>query len=1039
MAQWPRRTPCAETFAGEWHGACLNPPGQPLTDIMPIQRLLIAALLFAAMPKAWTAEASSPKDLDLHRMGWLPSDVYDVREGLPDPTVNAIATLPNGQVWLGTMRGLARQSGPHMVAETGPDGVLSGAIHDLAATEDGDLLAATDGHGVWRLRGGSWTSLGTPFGAERVRRLRVLQQDDRQHVYAIGGGVAELVDGRWRALTLPPALRGHELFDFAIDPANARQADTLWIAGYGPGLYRCTTLAHCEAVAIPGPGPRTDEIRSLRVQPFADGDSALWVGMQGGGVARLLHGAWTRWHAGNSALPSDFVSDVEVVPVPGGQTEIWAGTRSGLAILRGSDDWIGGDPRVAPLRERVRSLSHARNSQGVPAIWTGTDSGAVRTSLEGPWHLISTLGKSANGIWGLLVERAADGQERLWLASDGDGLARYQHGRWTRYGAAEGVPNNTIRSIVRVPQDKGEGVLWVGTWGGHLVRMQGERFVEVPTPWRKQDEEALNLVLAERDDVWASTRYQGLAHWDGRQWHWFPPSPTTPGRVYSAVRRHRDLWFSTPDKGLARYRDGQWRFFQADIGLPVDALYDMRLIPGENGAQVLWIGSNKNGLLRVDIRDPDRPKLISAPKLPAIPVPYVYGAVQDGRGDLLVCTDYGVFSWHRQGDGYRSTDYHRKDGIPHDECNANAMQVDGRGQVWIGTVGGAAAYTPQDARTRKASPLLLTRLLVDGEPVVHRDGTLRLPKPDSMLELEYDLLTGEQEDGNRYKVSLIDGEIESSGWAVANSHRYARLPAGAQRIRIEAQDAFGIAAEPIELPIDVPHAWWRTPGARALEVLAGLLLLWCLLKLRVRQLKRGEEQLRGMVQERTSQLLKRESELRAANDELRRLSYTDPLTGLGNRRRLFEMLELRWRDAARKRESLALLLIDLDHFKRFNDTYGHLAGDVRLQQVARLVQSMLPAGASAARYGGEELCVLLPDHGEAAALRVAEAMRQAIATLPADTALPDIEDIAVTASIGVAAGVPGMEQRPDVLVAHADHALYVAKAAGRNRVELASD
>ena len=144
-----------------------------------------------------------------------------------------------------------------------------------------------------------------------------------------------------------------------------------------------------------------------------------------------------------------------------------------------------------------------------------------------------------------------------------------------------------------------------------------------------------------------------------------------------------------------------------------------------------------------------------------------------------------------------------------------------------------------------------------------------------------------------------------------------------------------------------------------------------------------------------------------------------------------------WRDAARRRESLGLLLIDLDHFKRFNDAHGHLAGAARLQQVARLVHSLLPTGASAARYGGEELCVLLPGHDDQAAMKVAARMRQAIAVLPADTALPEIDNIAVTASIGVAASVPGMEQRPDVLIARADRALYVAKAAGRNRVELA--
>ncbi|HWS77139.1 MAG TPA: diguanylate cyclase [Thermomonas sp.] len=1006
------------------------------------KRLAIAALLFAsAMPSAWAAGAASPKGLDLHRMGWLPSEVYDVGEGLPDPTVNAIATLPNGQVWLGTMRGLARQSGPRLLPEHGPEGALDGAILDLASTRAGDLLVASDRHGVWRLRGGSWASLGAPFGGNRVQRLRVIDAGDRQRVFAIGRGVSELVGGRWRAIALPPPVRGSEQFDIAIEAARGTQPETLWVASYGPGLYRCTAAQACAAVAIPGPGPRTDEIRSLQLQSLADGRSALWIGMQGGGVARLADGGWTRWHIGNSALPSDFVSDLELVDTPHGETEVWAGTRSGLAILRGDGEWAAPDPRVPLLRERVRSLVRARNSQGVPVLWIGADGGAVRMPLQGPWHLVSTLGKQGNGIWGLRVERAADGGERLWLGSDGEGLARYQQGRWRLFGTADGLPSNTVRSILRVPDGSAEGALWVGTWGGQLARLQGERFSELPTPWRKQDNEALSLLLAGPDEVWASTRHQGLAHWDGRQWQWWPPGPAMPSRAYSALRHAGDVWFSTADRGLARYRNGQWRFFRADIGLPDDALYDMRLIPerGAGGgiAPLLWIGSNRHGLLRVDIADPDRPRLVTTPTLPPLAVSYVYGAVQDGRGDLLVCTDYGVFSWRRTGDGFRSTAYHRQDGLPHDECNANAMQVDDQGQVWIGTVGGAAVYTPPDARTRRASPLQLTGLLVDGFPVMPDAGVLRLPRPDSTLELQYDLFSGEKEDDSRYRVALVNGGVEATAWSPANTHRYARLPAGAQRIRIEARDAAGIVAKPIELRIEVPQVWWRTPGARALQVLAALMLLWGLLKLRERQLHGRGEQLRAMVQERTAQLQKRESELRSANDELRRLSYTDPLTGLGNRRRLFETLELHWRDAARKRESLALLLIDLDHFKHFNDAHGHLAGDARLQQVARLVQSLLPAGASAARYGGEELCVLLPGHDGDAAIRVAERMRRAAAMLPADTALPEIEDLSVTASIGVAACVPGLEQRPDVLIARADHALYAAKAAGRNRVELA--
>jgi hypothetical protein len=105
------------------------------------------------------------------------------------------------------------------------------------------------------------------------------------------------------------------------------------------------------------------------------------------------------------------------------------------------------------LHERVRSIVRTRDSQGVPAVWAGSDTGAVRTRLSGAWRLVSRLGTHGNGIWGLWVERAGAG-ERVWLASDGEGLARYQAGNWTVFRSADGLPSDSVRSVMRV--DDGE-------------------------------------------------------------------------------------------------------------------------------------------------------------------------------------------------------------------------------------------------------------------------------------------------------------------------------------------------------------------------------------------------------------------------------------------------------------------------------------------------------------------------------------------------------------------------------------------------------
>jgi diguanylate cyclase (GGDEF)-like protein len=167
---------------------------------------------------------------------------------------------------------------------------------------------------------------------------------------------------------------------------------------------------------------------------------------------------------------------------------------------------------------------------------------------------------------------------------------------------------------------------------------------------------------------------------------------------------------------------------------------------------------------------------------------------------------------------------------------------------------------------------------------------------------------------------------------------------------------------------------------------------------------------------------------------LERLAREDHLTGLANRRRFFQHAELEWRRALRSGSSLTAALLDLDHFKRFDDVYGHPAGDRCLQAVGRvLTERIQRAGDIAARHGGEESIVLLCSTDLEGACRVAEKLRAAVAELHLHDAGPEGSH-QVTVSIGIATVVPREGHTLDELIAAADRALYRAKAEGRNRV-----
>lgn len=233
------------------------------------------------------------------------------------------------------------------------------------------------------------------------------------------------------------------------------------------------------------------------------------------------------------------------------------------------------------------------------------------------------------------------------------------------------------------------------------------------------------------------------------------------------------------------------------------------------------------------------------------------------------------------------------------------------------------------------------------------------------------------------------------------------------------------------LAVDDILAGWRADSARQLLVLILLVTLLAVLgHYLTRQIDKGQ---RTEVELRATR-----DALRAFNERLERQALEDELTKLANRRRFIRALNDEHARAARSRKPLALVLLDVDYFKQYNDIYGHSAGDECLRAVAEAIRGGQKRPADlAARYGGEEFCLLLPETDAQGAMQVAEQVRSLVEQMAVPHAGSPWMRLSLSAGVHVSLPQPGAnEDGPKLLIQGADKALYAAKASGRDRVML---
>jgi len=968
--------------------------------IFPMPRGISCLCLFLAL----AAASRQAQALDPHKsIAQYAHEVWTPKNGLPEADVMAIVQTNDGYLWAGTEEGLVRFDGAHFtIFDRRTSALPNNRIQALAQTSDGSLWIGTE-NGLSRFKDHQLTNYSTCDGlpANTIRAL-----------WAEPGGPLWITttDGVrvWRNNRFQPDPAMQKLADSSVRDFLRTPKGQVWvISDNGLTVSGSSVMKTPARLALEG--------RTVRIMMMEYPAGVLWIGSTRG-LYRVMDGRLSPYTLSSHAPHPEVTALLQ-----DRHHNVWVGTLED-GLFRINRDGIG-HFSVSDGLSGVEVKSIHEDSDG--NLWVGTFGGLdeFRDTMITPYG--KPEGLSRDVVWTVMQGRDSS----IWAGTQGGGLNRLKDGKVTVYSTRDGFADNTVGSLLAAH----DGTVWLGKDSG-VSRFQEGR-VAGPPPAGYSFREQVHAIYEDANGtIWIGTRSGGVALLRGTKFTYLTTRDGLPSNNIQTIipSRRGGIWIGSLG-GLSYYQNGKFTNLSSKDGLSADQVISLY----EDPEGTLWIGSD--GLNR--LKDGkitaygDREGLFEQNPM---------AILEDDYGYLWLSTNKGIFRVSKQQlNDLAGGKIHQltplavgvADGMRSAECNGGSTPSgwkDRNGNLWFATVAGVDRPKPRCVAPPQQPPHLnIEDMWADKRHFDIRSG-LRLPPGGHTLEFHYSAPYFGGADRVQYKYRL---EGFDKDWICAGTRTaayYTNLPPGNYRFRVSAALTGAPQRAEAEISFFLAPRFFQTPmfqTALAFAVLAMILLVWFWTH---RFMIARQNELKRLVKARTRELEAEKAELLAAKAILSQQATHDYLTGLLNREAILGVLEKEMIKAQRENACLAVLLIDLDHFKSVNDSYGHLAGDDVLREFAQRLKNNLRPYDHAGRFGGEEFLIVMPglhvDHAD----RIVDLHRQ---LCQKSRTSPDVE-LTITCSIGAAwfhAGIGSTES----LLKLADRALYTAKTNGRNRIETA--